>query len=599
MEKSAPPEQNGVQLPGGGQVVDDQRDSLSQERPLLGAFNHRQMNGIEPSLFPAPPLVKHASDANVDLPEPSRAVEIALAALQYLPTPLIVLNSRKTILLANGAMARLLGLDHKDLQGCDRPSNNSYPASHALNGQNLSQIGVDIVQDGVPVWVSWDKFLDNLAFTLGDRRSENRDANLSDVPSEDTTPLASPSEREISLNAEAITSPMERKTVVHDTVIDVVVSTQQSATSASSGRNRHHKPRSPAHQTPAKMIVSIWHIEDERFFSLSFTSTSLSQAKPHSRSHLVSRAPFPAANSHLKSDPARSSTPTSSRSSSTHSSVVTSPSDWNFSASSPFPPLGAPSKCHQPETFSDFQKVTRMKDAMLSAMEIPVLAMWKDETVVFPNPAARRMLAVVADPTTEDSYDFISRFKAYTADFEREMRHDEYPITSLCRQQKGFTNWKIGMLESQTGKRRNYDVSGKPVFDEETGEFFAGLVAFKDVTEYTEKLASQSEENEQQFKLICDSMPQMLWTTRPDGYHDYFPSGGMTTQDLVLKSAMVSAGKPPFILMTCQRRLRDGATRSPRETNIIPSIDVDATMANGDGCSEKLFPSATSRRAKS
>jgi PAS domain S-box-containing protein len=42
------------------------------------------------------------------------------------------------------------------------------------------------------------------------------------------------------------------------------------------------------------------------------------------------------------------------------------------------------------------------------------------------------------------------------------------------------------------------------------------------VTEYTQKLATQVEENEQQFQLICDTMPQMLWTTTPDGYHDYF-----------------------------------------------------------------------------
>ena len=36
------------------------------------------------------------------------------------------------------------------------------------------------------------------------------------------------------------------------------------------------------------------------------------------------------------------------------------------------------------------------------------------------------------------------------------------------------------------------------------------MIALKDVTEYTDKLAAQTEETEQQFQLICDTMPQMV-----------------------------------------------------------------------------------------
>lgn len=36
------------------------------------------------------------------------------------------------------------------------------------------------------------------------------------------------------------------------------------------------------------------------------------------------------------------------------------------------------------------------------------------------------------------------------------------------------------------------------------------MVALKDVTEYTDKLAAQTEENEHQFQLICDTMPQIV-----------------------------------------------------------------------------------------
>jgi PAS domain S-box-containing protein len=520
---SKSPKENAPLMPGALEDDDFEQDYTSLKSSLSRITNHQQGSHYEHQPMPAlPKSTKSATDLRIDIPQLPMATEIALAALQYLPTPTIVLSSLKTILLANEAVGRLLGLKDGDEQEIGALSGHDQNMTDLLKGQTLSQIGVDMMQDGIPIWVSWEKFLDNFADGLDNSESEREQSALSAIHSGETTPIATSGRhgRNSHLGARSAGSPMRNQTVVNDTVVDVVVSCQWGSTFASSGHNRHHKPGSPAYQTPAKMIVSVWHIAEERFFSLSFTSASSAPQKFHSMSHVVSKPSTTTSNSHLNSSSRHSGTPTSSRSSSTRSSVVTSPADSSLNGT-PFPPYGAPSKCSQPGAFTEFQKITRMKDAMLSAMEIPVLAIWKDESVVFPNPAARRMLAVVADPTTEDSYDFISRFKAYTTDFARELRQDEFPMTSLCRNEKGFSNWKIGMIDLR-GKRRNYDVSGKPVFDEKTGEFFAGLVAFKDVTEYTEMLASQSEENEQQFQLICNSMPQMLWTTRPDGYHDYF-----------------------------------------------------------------------------
>ena len=105
---------------------------------------------------------------------------------------------------------------------------------------------------------------------------------------------------------------------------------------------------------------------------------------------------------------------------------------------------------------------------MIRAMHIPILAMWKDESVVFPNPAARRLLAVNADPTSEDSYDFLSRFKPWSTDFSRQLEDNDNPIVSLCRTQKAFSRWQIGLINERTGKKSIYDVSGHPVFDEKT-----------------------------------------------------------------------------------------------------------------------------------
>ena len=79
-------------------------------------------------------------------------------ALQYLPTPILVLSDFKTVILANDAMGLLLGLhryqheDGKDVDHLDK----DVVVGDLLEGQTLSQIGVDMVQDGQPIWVNWE-----------------------------------------------------------------------------------------------------------------------------------------------------------------------------------------------------------------------------------------------------------------------------------------------------------------------------------------------------------------------------------------------------------------------------------------------------------
>ncbi|KAL8848674.1 MAG: hypothetical protein Q9198_011177, partial [Flavoplaca austrocitrina] len=126
-----------------------------------------------------------------------------------------------------------------------------------------------------------------------------------------------------------------------------------------------------------------------------------------------------------------------------------------------------------------------------------------------------------ADPTTDSAYDVLSRFRLYTEDFKRELTPDEYPIVRLCRTQKPFSKWKVGILDGN-GRHLSFDVSGEGIHDEKTGEFLAGIVVLKDVTEYTDIIKTQTRENDEQFELICDTMPQLLWTTSPTGHHDWF-----------------------------------------------------------------------------
>ncbi len=94
----------------------------------------------------------------VNIPKLASPADTAFTALQYLPTPILVLSSSKLVILANEAMGRLLGLaqfgalqrvhDDGDVQGLS--------VTEVLWGQTLSQIGVDMLQDGEPIWVDWE-----------------------------------------------------------------------------------------------------------------------------------------------------------------------------------------------------------------------------------------------------------------------------------------------------------------------------------------------------------------------------------------------------------------------------------------------------------
>lgn len=84
---------------------------------------------------------------------PPSEAHLALSAMQYLPYPLLVLNDQKTVVMANDAMGRLLGLDEQDIEG---PDEQGLCGVDRLQHQTLSQLGIDMLQDGRPVWVTWE-----------------------------------------------------------------------------------------------------------------------------------------------------------------------------------------------------------------------------------------------------------------------------------------------------------------------------------------------------------------------------------------------------------------------------------------------------------
>ena len=127
-----------------------------------------------------------------------------------------------------------------------------------------------------------------------------------------------------------------------------------------------------------------------------------------------------------------------------------------------------------------------------------------------PNKPAARIMERHTDPTSETSLNPVAGFSLYTEDFSRPLSHEEIPIITLCRTRRPFKGWKIGH-KSPNGQHFIYNVAGECIYDKKTGEFLGGVVALQDVTEWSEKINSQMAINKQEFELICDTMPQMLW----------------------------------------------------------------------------------------
>lgn len=122
------------------------RNRRSQQEPRyekesLGDGKEREMQPPESNLS------SHLIDAAGR--HISDTATIAFAALLHIPSPLLVLSNRKTVVVANYAIEELLGLDTAE---CDEETR----APDGRQGKSLSQLGIQLVQDEHQNQVSWE-----------------------------------------------------------------------------------------------------------------------------------------------------------------------------------------------------------------------------------------------------------------------------------------------------------------------------------------------------------------------------------------------------------------------------------------------------------
>ncbi|KAK4172480.1 putative signal transduction histidine-protein kinase [Triangularia setosa] len=508
------------------------RSTRDHSRPQSPAYDAPPIGGGRfvrgaPLLMPGAPRLQTTSPFRLPMPCITPG-QVAFSALQFLPVPVLVLDGLKTVALANEAMGRLLGMIPESVGLAD--GDGMVPVLDILRGKTLAQVGIDLVQDGVPVWLDWEQFLDQAAVETGIGSASAAADGVAGVDG-GATPMLDGVDDEAS----------------HDhaptLAIEVVISPKDVTGSTFDPRARFNLAAS---QRRAKMIISVWDIsQGQTFFTLTFTNTNSSVTPALNRRKSVAKPSMLAA-AEKRSVPHVSNPPSvASSRGSNPSSFRLSPSAVSFSAN-PFPPLGPPSASAPSSAPSILQKITIMKDALLDNIQTPILAMWKDGSVTLPNDAARNLFVRNADlDKSVDGFDLLPNWVVWDQDFTRQLDPSEYPIAVLLRTEKPFAGRRIGMRDGN-GKSLVFDVEGVAIKDDNTGEFLAGVVTCRDVTRLHEELNQIKAADEERFRLICDTMPQLVWTSTPDGQHDFYNSRWYTYTGLSEDDSFGEGWSKPF-----------------------------------------------------
>ncbi|KAI1876146.1 hypothetical protein JX265_000604 [Neoarthrinium moseri] len=508
--------------------------TLKQDGPLSQSSPNRMLSDHASAVSPKSRRSQSASPFRLAMPYLSPG-QLAFSAMQFLPVPVLVLNSLKTVVLANEAMGRLLGLP------VDAPAHqNGLTVLDQLRGQTLSQVGVDMLQDGRPVWVSWDDLLDSLVTDgAADQVGEPSQPQSTNVASaQDATPTTS--EPLTPVGAPLSDNDGTASKSCSNSVIEVVVSPKIYRPAS--------KTKKLDNQVLAKMIITVFEVEEHQtYFTLTFTNTE-TPSVPIAPRRSLPRSSTTILEAAEKKSISSSNPPSVGSSHDSNSpSFRISPSAVSLS-SSPFPPMGPPSRSTTSQTPSLFQKMTRIKDALLDNTQMPILAMWKDGSSPVMNAAARDLFfdPEAAEITDVQGLDLLSEWIVYDEDFTRQYDSSEFPIAVLLRTGVPFTGMRIGMFHRSEKTKVIYDVLGEIIKDPLTGEMVAGVVTCRDVTQMAQEITTIKEQDEERFKLICDTMPQMVWTTTPDGMHDFFNSRWYDYTGLTPEESLGLGWKNPF-----------------------------------------------------
>ena len=342
---------------------------------------------------------RRRASLSIRMPPPQSQAGLAFTALQYLPMPVMVLSSTKHIVLANEAIGRLLGIDLDEAEDDeDEPRTEEQDVestAEILQGKTLGELGIDLLQGGNAVFVSWEDILQNVVDDAAKAQKAYRQ-HCGDVAQEKEDEASGIDTRKRSLSGASSkysqSGAPKKTTEVHDAAVDIVFSTiRDPATGLPKPPSElvsEQLQHADAHMQ-SKMIISVWATEDEQFFTLTFTaatevepskSSSYSGSASHSgsttelsktTSRIVSRRNAPLHSGHPSTVSSASSSSASDPHGRGHRSRASPAGTPNMPSPITFPPRGPPDRSTSAAAPSIFTKSNRLKDAILNSMNFP------------------------------------------------------------------------------------------------------------------------------------------------------------------------------------------------------------------------------------
>jgi PAS domain S-box-containing protein len=172
-------------------------------------------------------------------------------------------------------------------------------------------------------------------------------------------------------------------------------------------------------------------------------------------------------------------------------------------------------------------------EAIVSSMSEGLIVGDTDGNIRSMNPAALRLHGYTSvEQVRRKLRDLADTFEASYPD-GRPIAVEDWPLARALRGEQ-FSGYEIHLRRIDTGKTFIGNFNGTPVRNA-AGDILLAIVTLRDVTrqyqadrERAQLLAREqaarahAEMSEQRYRDLADAMPQIVWTSRPDGYLDYY-----------------------------------------------------------------------------
>lgn len=181
------------------------------------------------------------------------------------------------------------------------------------------------------------------------------------------------------------------------------------------------------------------------------------------------------------------------------------------------------------ESVARFAKITKEAtenerqrlNAVLEAAPVGIGVTDADGKLILANPENMRIWGNRPSPENVDEYKV---WKGWWADGSEKHGHllepHEWTLARALAGEDALSDRVDIETFGSSGERRAIVLHAKPIRDNER-KIVGAVVAQMDISHQV-KAEEALRESEAKFRIIADAMPQMVWSTRADGYHDYY-----------------------------------------------------------------------------